>query len=104
VKKPETVFKEKVIDRLKEIPRLWFIKTQEVGRHGTPDLLLCYRGRFFAWELKVDDECQALQQYNLNRISEAGGVAREVTPGNFEQCLNELKGGLNEKRERSGAW
>ena len=78
-KKPETKFKEHVIDRLKVIPGLWAEKIQQVTIRGTPDLLLCFRGWFVAWELKVGDNVpDPLQEYKLLCIQEAGGVARAV--------------------------
>lgn len=90
MKKPETKFKERVITELKKFP-VWFIKTQEVGRHGTPDLLICAGGFFVAWELKVDAEIEPLQTYNLEKIMEADGIGRVVSPKNLRECLNELK-------------
>lgn len=90
MKKPETRFKEKVIAELKKLP-VWFLKTQEMARHGTPDLLICAGGKFVAWELKVDADIEPLQAYNLERIRNADGSAHVVTPENFEECLNNLK-------------
>jgi hypothetical protein len=48
-------------------------------------------GFFVAWELKVGkNPLTELQQYNLKRIREAGGIAREVTPDNLEEAMEEL--------------
>lgn len=90
-KQAETVFKEKVQRKLKTVPNLWFSKIQQVAIRGTPDILICYCGRFFAWELKVGKgKASGLQEFNLARISEASGVARVVTPENFDECWSEL--------------
>lgn len=88
----ETLFKKRVLTRLKEIPRLWVVKIQQVALRGTPDLLMCYKGYFIAWELKTSNgKVSALQQYNIIAIQEADGTARVVTPENLEECLKELE-------------
>jgi hypothetical protein len=94
MKKPETKFKEKVLGDLKELP-VWFIKTQEVARCGTPDLLICAGGVFVAWELKTDEgEPDGLQLYNIKRINDANGVGLVVSPENYKTALEQLKGYL----------
>lgn len=100
MKKPETKFKERVLEKLRPIEGIWHLKTQEVGRNGTPDFLFCAGGKFVAWELKVDAPVDPLQTYNLDKIEKSGGVARVVTPGNLETCLTELRGFTNGKRQR----
>lgn len=90
---PETKFKMKVMNRLKTILDLYVVKIQQVSVRGIPDLIICYKGKFVAWELKVPPnklKAGSLQEHNLNLISKAGGIAREVTPQNFEQSLKEL--------------
>ncbi len=90
-KKPETLFKERVQKRLDAIPRLYYVKIQQVARRGTLDMFICYRGIWFVWELKVGkNKMDALQEYEAAWIREAGGIVREVTPENFEDCLKEL--------------
>ena len=92
MEKPETKFKKKVYSLLDEIPGLWYEKIQQLAIRGTPDLLICYRGKFLAWELKVgDNEADALQAYTLGRIKEAGGIGRIVTPSNLSKCIKELR-------------
>jgi Holliday junction resolvase len=47
-------------------------------KKGTPDLLICYRGRFIAIEAKVpgkEDNTTKLQDYQIEQIREAGGFA-----------------------------
>lgn len=95
VKKPrfqtESQFQNKVLNRLRDIPDLWVTKVQQVAIRAIPDLLICYKGRFFAWELKrTGKDATVHQQYNLDKINEAGGIARVVTPANFEEALKEL--------------
>lgn len=88
----ETRFKNKVLAQLKEIPSLYFVKIQMVATRGIPDILMCYKGHFIAWELKVDGgKPSALQIYNLAKINEAGGIARIVTPETLDKVMEEIK-------------
>ena len=100
-KQPETLFKERVVRRLKEIPGLWVEKIQQVGIRGTPDLLICYRGYFIAWELKTDrGRVEPLQQFKLDEIEKSGGIARIVRPKNLGLHLAELLALTNPSKKR----
>lgn len=91
---PETKFKIEVQKRLKEIPDLWVVKIQMVALRGIPDLLICYKGMLYAWELKtLKGVVEPLQQHVLNNINKAGGIARVVSPANLEECMEELVNG-----------
>lgn len=90
-KNPETKFKEKVLEDLKTIPNLWYVKTQEVSVRGIPDLLICYKGRFLAFELKVDSPPEELQIYTLTKIKQAGGISSLVTPKNWKMVFGIIK-------------
>lgn len=82
-KKPETLFKEKVIREINQISAslIWFFKTQEVTLRGIPDLILCVKGKFMAYELKIPGgKTDELQWYNLHKIREAGGIGKTITP------------------------
>lgn len=58
---------------------------------GEPDLVCCYRGRFVAFELKVDDnKPSTLQLEKIADIKRAGGVALPV------YNINEIKETLYE--------
>lgn len=49
---------------------------------GTPDLLVCHRGRFVALEIKRDEETYGVtptQAINMRRIRKAEGIAESVT-------------------------
>lgn len=73
---------------LKRLPRTWFLKTQEVARSGTPDILASVNGIFVALELKTEDGViSKLQEYNLKRIEETGGVSIVLTPGNLDASI-----------------
>ena len=89
--KPETKFKMHVIGRLRTETDAWFFKVQQVALGGIPDIIGCWNGKFFAWELK--SKCgkpSKLQLYILEKIKDAGGHTAVVYPENFEeelQCL-----------------
>jgi hypothetical protein len=90
---PETRFKLKVARRLDHLQKHWRVKVQQLSIRGTPDFLICFRGWFVAFELKVPPnkvKSGSLQEFNLASISEVGGLAREVTPENLEECIQEL--------------
>lgn len=58
---------------------------------GEPDLVCCYRGRFIAFELKIDDnKPSALQLEKIKDIKRAGGIALPVW------SINEIKEKLYE--------
>ncbi len=88
---PETRFKYKVKERLDAIENLWYEKIQQVTIRGTPDFLICYAGHFVAWELKVGKNTATnLQQYILDKITKAGGMALVVTPENLDEAIVDL--------------
>lgn len=53
----------------------------QYGRAGVPDLLVCYKGKFYGLEVKkpIGGVTSKLQLIELMRIKEAGGVAQVVT-------------------------
>jgi|TARA_R100000664_G_scaffold20397_1_gene29589 hypothetical protein len=88
-KKPETIFKEKVLEELREIKNSYWIKIQQVALKGVPDILGTINGRFIALELKIEgDKADKLQEYVLQEIDKSGGIALVVNPNNFEQAKN----------------
>lgn len=93
MKKPETVFKEKIRPLLEALPNTWVCKTQQISIRGTPDFLLCIAGHFAALELKKDGKTDAspLQQFTLQRIRHAGGYAKLAHPENWNEIYEELK-------------
>ncbi len=52
------------------------------GAKGTPDLIVCHRGRFFAFEIKRPDGSYGTsraQEKRILQIQKAGGSAHVVT-------------------------
>lgn len=75
----------------------FFPATHGYGRSGVPDVVCCYKGRFIAVECKAGGgKATALQERELRRIRDAGGVALVVNENN----LNELENLLTELEER----
>lgn len=95
-KKPalERSFQSRVIRDLKKVEGLYFFKKEAAAIRGIPDLVICYRGKFVAWELKRDARSKpsVLQSYNVDRITACGGVALVVHPENYRKAFLELTG------------
>lgn len=68
----------KISEYLKTVPNLFFWK-EHGGMYGTagiPDLIVCYKGRFIAFECKVGkNKPTALQAITIGQIVAAGGYA-----------------------------
>lgn len=91
-KKPETLFKERVLDDLKTLGNTWFVKVQMVAVRGIPDIILCINGNFIAIELKdVNGKLDPLQEWNLNSIARAKGVGIVSTQKNWKNTFDLLK-------------
>ena len=70
----------KITKWLAKHPNLWFTKSVQMSQNGVPDLIVCYKGRFVALEVKrpVGGKVSTLQQIQINSIIGAGGTARVV--------------------------
>lgn len=79
--------KEKeVVDSIKNylqaIPNLFYWKEHggQFGTAGIPDIIICYKGRFIALEVKrPGGKPTLLQKITLNKIEKAKGIAKLVT-------------------------
>ena len=73
------------------------------GNQGAPDFLICIKGRFFGIECKAGkNKPTALQELNLKRIIESGGVALVVREDDVKYLPSLLTTGeLNEKESSS---
>ena len=68
----------KIKDYLKTIPDCFYWKEHggQYGTAGIPDMIVCYRGRFIAFECKVgSNQPTVLQAVTIRKIIEAGGYA-----------------------------
>lgn len=58
------------------------------GRSGVPDIVGCYRGIFFAIETKAGtNKPTALQERELKRIRDAGGMACVINENNLDELI-----------------
>ena len=66
---------------LKTVPGLFFWK-EHGGMYGTagiPDIIVCYKGKFIAFEAKVGyNKPTELQTQTINQITRSGGLAQVV--------------------------
>lgn len=92
-KKPETVFKERVYPELKSLPYTWVKKINQVALRGLPDFIMCMSGIFAVIELKKseNDQPDSLQEFNLARIAECGGISIVLYPENKDKVINYLR-------------
>jgi hypothetical protein len=68
------------------------------GSSGVPDFLVCHQGTFVGIEAKAGKgKTTALQENNLKRIRDAGGVAVVVNEANIEQLPAMLGDLMKEK-------
>lgn len=90
---PEGKVKQKVKKYLTEMGCYYAMPaTGGYGLSGTPDFLVCYRGRFVGIECKAGKNVPtALQLAALDRITGAGGLALVIDESNVDD-LKELFG------------
>ena len=82
---------------LKTVPGCFAWK-EHGGPHGTagiPDVIVCYRGRFVAFEVKTETgKLTKLQETMLTRINAAKGNAYKVTSvDEVRRIISHLNGG-----------
>jgi len=76
----EAALQARILKHLDDLPRCWAVKFPGVLRRGVPDVLVCYRGRFVAIEIKRPGQSPTkLQCAVIEQIQDAGGVAKVVT-------------------------
>ena len=84
---PEAKVKKKVVARLKAAAAYHFFPaTHGYGASGVPDIVACVRGHFLGIECKAGKNTPtALQEDNLIRINDAGGVALVINETNLDE-------------------
>lgn len=107
-KKKETLFKEKVFKWFKELQdqgvRLWYVKVQQVAIGGTPDILMCLYGYFYAIELKkgMSDDSDPRQTHELRKIRLAQGHGLVLCPETFPRFQAEISNRIEMYRQMQG--
>lgn len=90
---PEAKVKAKVVKQLKELGAYYFYPvTGGYGRSGVPDIVGCYKGKFFGIECKAgNNKPTPLQERNLAEICASGGIALVVCSEDtdIKEILNE---------------
>lgn len=69
---------KKIKTYLKSVSNCFFWKEHggQYGTSGIPDLIVCYRGRFIAFEVKAEQGRETvLQKLMIRKIIQAGGYA-----------------------------
>ena len=93
----ERDFQQQVKKKLNSIEGMFHFTKEAKSLRGLPDIIGCYKGQFFGWELKRSlQEAQkqtgriVLQRYILSLIQRAGGIGELVHPDNLDDKLREL--------------
>lgn len=86
IREGEPMKEKEIVDSIREylqtIPKLFFWKEHggQFGTAGIPDLIVCYKGKFIAFEVKrPGGKPTLLQKITLNKIEKAKGIAKLVT-------------------------
>ena len=91
----EQVVQKAIIKYLKTIS--YVVKIVSASKSGVPDILISYKGRFIAFEVKTPDKknnVSDLQEHNISEIMKYGGLAFVVWELN--QVKEIIKGLENE--------
>ena len=90
---PEAKVKAKAVAQLKALGAYYFYPvTGGYGSSGVPDIVGCYNGVFFGIECKAGkNKTTALQEKNLDRIAESGGIALVINEDNINEVTTCLK-------------
>ena len=96
---PEKAVKKKVRALLDELQAYYVMPvTGGYGTQGAPDFLVCHRGKFVGIETKAGrGKTTALQELNLQRIRDAGGVALVI----YETDIEKLKTILENENDQN---
>lgn len=74
------------------------VKIISANHSGVPDILACVNGKFVAIEVKNGTKLSELQEYNIRKIQEAGGIA--IVSTSLDDIRNVVKiEGENEKEK-----
>lgn len=82
---PEAKVKKRVVDQLKTLGAYYFYPvTGGYGTGGVPDIVGCYKGKFFAIECKAGkNKPTPLQEKNIAAIAAQGGAVWVVNEENM---------------------
>jgi hypothetical protein len=91
---PEKKVKDSCVKLIKSYDAYYFYPVMTgFGRSGIPDIICCVSGKFLAIECKAgDNKPTALQERELQKITEAGGVSLVINEANLTMLDEILKG------------
>ena len=97
-KTPEAKVKAKVVQTLKALGAYYFYPvTGGYGASGVPDVVGCYKGKFFGIECKAgNNKPTELQKAQLEAIDGAGGISMVINESNIGTITTKLLGECNE--------
>ena len=95
---PEAKVKKVVVNQLRNLGAYYFYQvTGGYGRSGVPDIVGCYKGKFFGIECKAGKNTPTpLQQINLDDIEKQNGIALVVNEKNMHSVRDLITGGTDE--------
>ena len=90
---PEAKVKRVVTEQLRSVGAYYFFPaTGGYGKSGVPDIVGCFRGKFFGIECKAGkNKPTLLQEKNLNDIKLNHGIALVINETNIDDVLSVLK-------------
>ena len=89
----EKTITNQILKHLKSLPECFAFKEHGglYGTSGIPDIIVCYKGKFVAFEVKTENgKLSKLQEVTIRKIQSAQGLALNVT------SLDEVKTILKE--------
>ncbi len=93
VKMKEKTITNQILKYLKSLPECFAFKEHGglYGTAGIPDIIVCYKGKFVAFEVKNENgKLSKLQEITFAKIRNAKGMAFKVT--SLEEVKEILKG------------
>ena len=98
---PEAKVKKKVTTILKQLKAWYFFPmTGGYGKSGVPDIIGCYKGKFFGIECKAGgNKPTPLQTQQLNAIYNSEGISLVINEGNIDDVSESLTGKSKDYRQ-----
>ena len=97
---PEAKVKKVVVNQLRNLGAYYFYPvTGGYGRSGVPDIVGCYKGKFFGIECKAGKNTPTpLQQINLDDIEKQDGIAVVINEKNMHSVRDLITGDTDEDK------
>ena len=98
---PEAKVKKVVVNQLRNLGAYYFYPvTGGYGRSGVPDIVGCYKGKFFGIECKAGKNTPTpLHQINQDDIEKQNGIALVVNEKNMHSVRDLITGDTDEEAQ-----